>query len=231
MRYSGKGLSSLYCKYHSQFANRHGSVWKRSYTATELRDYRRTAERYFNAKENDRWVDVALAGLRGLLNTSGPNERPGDTIHLKPRDKARAALARLRAQHVPPMRLLIDAAAVVMALAEDNEKPADDGEFAKVQIAKLCLRKAGGYRYTRFGAAQPAANVVQFGALKVNVGHGQGAPAAKRWGIYTRSSGLMLRHLGEAVYEACEDAIGQHLSAMLQARRRWYDTQNAVAGE
>lgn len=225
MRFSGSGLSATYCKYHSQFANRHGSPWKRSYTALELRDYRRAAERYLNSKEKDRWVGVALSGLQGLLATSGPNERPGDTIHMRPRDKARAALARLRTQGVPAMRLLIDCAAVAMALAEDDAKPTDEGEFRNVQIAKLCLRKAGGYRYTRFGAAQPAPHVIPFGALKVNIGNGQ-LPAQKRWRIYTRSSGLVLRHLGQAVYEACEDAIGQHLGAMLEAKRRWYDMQN-----
>jgi hypothetical protein len=226
MRYAGKGLSATLCRFHSQYKARHGSTWKRSYSAAELEVYRATAERYVRARACDPWIVGTLAILQATLDAGGPNERPVDTIRMKPHDKARAVLARLRTKGVPSMRLLIECAAVAMALAEDRSKPHEDGdEFRNVQVAKLCLRKAGGFRFNRYGAQQQQDNGIQFGGFRVNVGKAQ---SAKRWAVYTGSRGLMLRHLGQMLYEPCEDAIGRHLEAMLEAKRKWYGGSEAA---
>ena len=58
---AGRGLSLTHCRYHVQKRNRHGSFWKGTYSATDLKDYRRAAERYLKAHADDFWIAAALA--------------------------------------------------------------------------------------------------------------------------------------------------------------------------
>ena len=64
---AGKGMSLYHCKWHIQKRNRHGSFWKGTYSAAQLKDYRRAAERYLKAHLDDFWIAAALTAIRATL--------------------------------------------------------------------------------------------------------------------------------------------------------------------
>jgi hypothetical protein len=112
---------------------------------------------------------------------------------MKPRDKARAALARLRRDDIPPERILAIHLAVAGALREDPVGPGTGGihdEYRVTQAAKAVHRLASG------------------------------PPSAR--GKYPRSAGLVLRHLGQALDRCCEHVMEQHLDAILALKAESY---------
>lgn len=188
---AGRGLSLYHCSFHIQFKNRHGSFWKGTYSAAELRPYRRAAERYLKTHRDEFWIAAALTALRSLMEGAGPVERVSDVLHfLTPPEKARAALARLRRRAIPPERLLAIHLAVTGAVAEDPIGPGGPpNEYRLTQVAKAVHRLASGYD----GFYGPRS-------------------AHER---YPRSSGLALRHLGRMLDECCEHVVREHLDAIL----------------
>lgn len=188
---AGKGLSVYHCRYHIQFKNRHGSFWKGTYRAAELRPYRRAAERYIKAHLADFWIAAALKALRSLMDSAGPVERVSEVLHfLTPPEKARAALARLRRAKILPERLLAIHLAVTGAVREDPIGPGGPAdEYRLTQIAKAVHRLASGY-HAVYGPTQ-------------------------RYDRYPRSAGLALRHLGRMLNECCEHVAREHLTAIL----------------
>lgn len=200
---SGNGLSLTHCRYHIQFKNRHGSFWKGTYCATELRPYRRAAESFINAHASDFVIADALSKLGLLLTHAGPNERVVDVIHSKsPERKARAALARMRTKKVPPERLLAIDLAVSACVHEDPIRGGGD-EYRLVQIAKAAHRQASGYHAV----------------------YGPGS----RYDRYPRSSGRALRVLGEMIDQCCDVAATHHLSAILKVKvARYGERKQAV---
>lgn len=195
---AGKGLSLTHCRYHVRWRNRHGSYWKGTYTAAQLSVYRKTAARYLGPRAaSDFWMAHALVALRGTLDGAGPVERAVDAKRMKPKQKARAVLARARANVVPPLRLLVNYLAVAMAVAEDPVQPgADRGEYRLTQIGKVVHRMASGEHSV----------------------YGPGL----RYDRYARSSGLALRHLGRMIEGACELVRDNHLAALLAHKAKWY---------
>lgn len=193
---AGKGFSVFHCRYHIQFKNRHGSFWKGTYRAAELQPYRRAAERYIKAHLDDVWIAHALNSLRNLMDSAGPVERVVDVLHqLKPPQKARAALARMRRAKVPPERLLAIHLAVTGAVREDPIGPGGPpNEYRLTQIAKAAHRQASGYHAV----------------------YGPGS----RYDRYPRSTGLALRYLGRMLDECCEHVADQHLKAILELKAR-----------
>jgi hypothetical protein len=196
---AGRGLSLYHCRYHIQFKNRHGSLWKSSYRAAELRPYRRAAERYLKANAGEFWIAAALQALRRLMDGAGPVERVSDVLHfLTPPQKARAALARLRRREIPPERMLAIHLAVTGAVAEDPIGPGGPpNEYRLTQIAKAVHRLASGYD----GFYGPRS-------------------AHER---YPRSSGLALRHLGRLIDQCCEHVAREHLNAILTLKAAYAD--------
>ena len=201
---AGKGFSLYHCRYHIQFRNRHGSFWKGTYRAAELRPYRRAAERYIRAHSADPWIATALASLRSLMDDAGPVERVVDVLHqLTPPQKARAALARLRRAKVPPERLLAIHLAVSGAVSEDPIRPGGPpDEYRLTQIAKAVHRQASGYHSV----------------------YGPGA----RYDRYPRSSGLALRHLGRMIEGCCEHVAAEHLKAILELKATLYGRRDTT---
>lgn len=191
---AGRGLSLTHCRLHVQAKNRHGSYWKKTYSAAALRPYRRAAERFIKAHPHDIWIVAALDALRGLMANAGPVERMVDVNErLSPHAKARASLARLRRAEVPPVRLLVAYLAVAGALAEDPIRPGGEpGEYRRVQAAKAVFRLASGY-------------------------HAVYGPNS-RYDVYPRSAGLALRHLGQMLEDACEHVREEHLAAILERK-------------
>ncbi len=198
---AGRGLSLTHCRYHVQKRNRHGSFWKGTYSAAELRDYRRAAERFLKTHLDDFWIAAALASLRATLDGAGPNERVVDTLTMKPPHKARAAFARMRVAGVPPLRLLTIYLAVSGAVIEDPIGPGDDGrEYRLTQVGKAALRTASGYHS--------------------NYGPGN------QYDRYPRSSGQALRLIGRTLEEACGHVMTEHLGAILAFKAEQYGARD-----
>lgn len=199
----GKGLSLVWCRFHVQRRNRHGDLTKGTYSATELRPYRRAAESYLKPRlGSDFWIAASLKALSGLLDSAGPNERVADVLRMPPALKARAALARMSSRGVSPLRLLVNHLAVTMAVAEDPIQPiGEPDEYRLTQIGKAALRMASGY-------------------------HSVYSPTS-RLDLYQRSSGLALRHLGEAIDTACEHVTQEHLANILALKVARYGEQRS----
>jgi hypothetical protein len=199
----GHGLSWTHCRYHVQFRNRHGSFWKGTYKAAELRPYRKATERYLKALADDFWIAAALKALRSLLDRAGPVERVVDVLSMAPANKARAALARLRRAGVPPECLLAIHLAVSAAVSEDPIRPGGNpDEYRLTQIAKAVHRQASGYHAV----------------------YGPGS----RYDRYPRSSGLALRHLGRMLDSCCEIVAAEHLTAILDLKAALYGAREQL---
>lgn len=187
---AGKGLSLTHCRFHIQHRNRHGSFWKGTYSASDLKPYRQTAESYLKAHLSDFWISHALLAIQGRLDGAGQVERIVDLKHMKPDRKARAAFARLRLAEVPPLRLLVDHLAITAAVKEDPIRPGGEpDDYRLTQIGKAALRKASGY-HSVYGPKN-------------------------RYDAYPRSAGQFLRIIGRKLDRACEHAAHYHLEAML----------------
>ncbi len=194
---AGKGLSLTHCRYHVQYRNRHGSFWKGTYRAADLRDHRRAAERYLKAHLDDYWIAAALKAIAGTLEGAGPNERVVDTLTMRPAHKARAAFARMRERSVPPLRLLIIHLAVSAAVKDDPIRPGDDGsEYRLTQIGKAAMRTASGH-HSYYGPGN-------------------------QYDRYPRSSGQLLRRIGWTLEVDCEQVAAAHLDAILAFRNENY---------
>jgi hypothetical protein len=174
-RSAGKGFSHTHCRYHVQFKNRHGSYSKGTYSAATLAPYRKAVRRFLAAHPPQR-----QGGLSGVFMVclSANYSSVLDARSRSPAVKASAVLARLRDSDVPHMRVLEAYLAVCTAVADDPIRPGGDpDEYRRVQAAKAVHRLASGERkdYGDYGS----------------------------YHRYSRSSGLMLRHLGVQLDDAC----------------------------
>lgn len=191
------GLSVFHCRYHVQFRNRHGSLWKGTYSRAQLSPYRRAAESFIRKNREDALMAMALGSLAHLLHYAGPVHLVHDTYQMKPPQKARAALARMRRQEVPVERLLAIYFAISAIISEDPVGPGSPAsEFRIVQTAKAALRQASGY-HSHYGPGNS-------------------------YHRYPRSSGLFLRHLGQAIEDCCTFAAERHLPAVLALKQKRY---------
>lgn len=185
MRSEGKGHAEFHCRYHVQFKARHGSHWCPTYLPRDYRPYEMAARDWLEANLDDPYVAITLANLRGLLN-NGREAVPAFRLRgLPPKDRAAIAFARLRKAHVEPLRL----AAIelgVNALIEDDKGSHRAREFRIVQVAKALHRLASGSHSE---------------AKKYFEGRN---PLKFKFDFYPKSSGLVLRVMGEAMERACE---------------------------
>lgn len=193
-RADGKGFSQTHCHYHVQFRQRHGSYWKTTYSADDIRPYREAANRFliYRWREND--TERALCGLRDLMNWEGRHIPLPELKTRSPDLKVKAALWRLNAAGVKPLQLLRDHLAISGAVHDDF---AGAEEFRLVQIAKAASRLASGWK--KEYAAAPA------------------------WVVNQRSAGLFLRGLGAKLEEACGFYTAEHLGGMLAVKREEFD--------
>jgi len=177
-------------------------LWKGTYPASELQPYRRAAESFLKANPSAPEIVAALSALHDLQYWAGPEQRMVDVLTMPPKRKARAFFARLRANEVPPSRLLAIHLAVTAAVAEDTIGPGGEpAEYRLVQIAKAAHRTASG---------------------------GTSGGVTYR---YARSTGLVLRHIGEALDDACGPVAKAHLDAILRLKaerhRLWLQAHRA----
>ncbi|MER9353605.1 hypothetical protein NKI61_09905 [Mesorhizobium sp. M0514] len=166
------GLDTRFCRQHSDHYSRHGSPYKRSYTAKELAPYRKAALAWLEANAEDRWVRNAVDRVETLYRTAGPHIEAFRLRGLSPEVRAKAAWARLRKAMIDPRRVVAAWLAVEMIIAADP-KAETKVEYKHVQAAKLVHKMASGSHKS----------------------WGDG-PDATELHVYPRSRGRLLRHLG-----------------------------------
>lgn len=193
---AGQGVSPSHCKYHVQWKSRHGSFWKGTYSAADLKPYQAAAERFLKDNPADFWVAAAIKATDAAMAGAGPAQRVVDLKWRGPDSKAAAAFARLREAEIPPERVLRVCLAVSAAVAEDPIRGGGDGsEYRRVQMAKAVNRLASGQHS-------------YYGDERYEAGYHR----------YPRSSGRFLRALGVRLATLCEHVVDAHLDAILAVK-------------
>lgn len=189
------GLDTRFCRQHSDHYSRHGSPYKRSYTAKELAPYRKAALSWLAANAEDQWVRNAVDRVETLYRTAGPHIEAFRLRGLSPEERAKAAWARLRKAKIDPRRVVAAWLAVEMAIAADPQADRKS-EYKRVQAAKLVHRLASGT-------------------------HKQwesGPGGSQELHVYPRSRGRVLRHVGTALEGACELLVQYREASLLGSR-------------
>ncbi|SCB52115.1 hypothetical protein GA0061098_1016169 [Bradyrhizobium shewense] len=204
MRAAGKGLAAFHCRKHIDHKARHGSHWHGTYSAAELRPYLTAATSYVRLRsESDRFIKAALNAVALLLEEAGPTEIATRLRGMSATRRARIALARLRVAGIKPERFVAIVLAVTALIEEDPDSHRTK-EFRTVQIAKSLHRLASG-THKRWPF----------------VDH-QGRQRQTELHAFPRSSGPVLRLIGEAVEQPCEWVVETHLSAVLALKVKRY---------
>lgn len=200
-RAAKQGLNAYICRHHQCYLQRHGSTWRNSPAAPTLRPYLAATLSYIGSQRTDPFINAALNGLQGIMDTSGPTEIATRLRGLPPAHRAQIALARLREAGIKPERLLAIALAVSALIENEPALVHRTREWRIVAIAKAAHRLASGYH--RVWEVRDA-----------------GGRVAQRTEMhaYPRSSGRVLRHLGEMIEKECELVIDHHLAGVLAVK-------------
>ncbi|MDX8458190.1 hypothetical protein [Mesorhizobium humile] len=179
-------MDTRFCRSHADHYARHGSPYKRSYRAREINPYRAAALTWLEANQNDTHVANAVDRVTTLLRTAGPHVEAFRLRGLSPQERAKAAWARLRKAGIDPRRVVAAWLAVEMIISDDPQAERK-AEFKQVQAAKLVHRMASG-THKRWGEG----------------------PTTTELHVYPRPRGRVLRHMGEALENACELLVEKH---------------------
>ena len=210
-RAAKKGLSAFTCRYHQAFRQRHGSAWCKSPSGSVLRPYTTAALAYIATRRSDPYISAALTGLDALMDAAGPVEIATRLRGLPPARRAKIALARLREANVQPERLLAIPLAVAALIEDAPDVVHRTQEWRVVAIAKAAHRLASGtHRHW-------------------SVPHHDGRQQRIELHAYPRSSGRVLRHLGEMIEKECELVIDHHLAAVLALKVARYGPHVAAS--
>ena len=196
-RASKAGLAVALCRKHLLHRQRHGSPWCPSPAAKALKPYVGAALSLIEAHRDDPLVTAAIAGLDSLMGSAGPVIIAPRLRGLPPDQRARIALARLREANVKPERLLAIAVAVHALIEEAPQVCHRIREWRVVAIAKTAHRLASGYH-------RVWESTDDNGRVRRTELH-----------AYPRSSGRVLRYLGEMIEKECEWVIDRHLAAVI----------------
>jgi hypothetical protein len=209
-RAAKQGLDGYHCRYHLQYKARHGSYFYASIRAGELKPYLAAASTWIQAHRDDYWVTTVLTGLKALLDGAGPVERVTDKRGLSPHHRAKVALARLREAGIKSDRLLAINLAI-SALIEEDPGSHRVREFRIVQVAKAAHRLASGYHKVW---------------EDVPIGDGR----TGTWAIheYPRSSGRVLRCLGQMIEDECDHVTDRYVNDVLALKVTRYGRHPAI---
>jgi len=138
-----KGLNRLYCRRHVDHYRRHGSYFKGSYGAGELRPYRVRATAWLEQHRDEPATVEALNAVSKLYRRVGPHVEAFRLAGKPPTDRANAIWASLRERGVDPVDVVACSLAVAMRIKDDLQPDWHD-EYREVQVAKLLHRMAGG---------------------------------------------------------------------------------------
>lgn len=182
---TGKGRAAFHCRYHVQFRARHGSHWCRTYRAAELRPYVIAASAWLAESPQLGPIRASVQELAHILAGAGRVD-PAMNLRGQPASyRTRVAFARLREAGIEPRRLL-SIYLGVCALIEDDLGSHRTREFKIVQAAKAVHRLASGTHrsWEMFNPLGPDIHTELH--------------------AYPRSSGLVLRKIGEKLEKAGE---------------------------
>lgn len=200
-RAARQGLNAFTCRYHQQFKQRHGSHWCRSPSAETLRPYIAAAGALLKSKAGDPFIVSALTSLSLTMASAGPVEIATRLRGLPPAQRAKIALARLQNAGIPPARLIAICLAVHALFEDAPEQVHRTREYRIVAIAKAAHRLASG-THKSWSVPQP-----------------DGSEKHIQMHAYPRSSGRVLRYLGEMIEKECEWVIDRHLAAVVAIKR------------
>ncbi|TIV73027.1 MAG: hypothetical protein E5V89_02435 [Mesorhizobium sp.] len=195
----GNGLARFLCRYHVQRKSRHGSHWHGTYQASELKPYLAAAKGWLDANHSANHVLGAIAEINHYLAGAG---RPEVAMNLRGQNaatRARMAFARLREAGVPAGRLVAIYLGVA-ALIEDDFGSHRTREFQLVQAAKVAHRLASG-THRRWLMWNPA---------------GQDIPVELH--AYPRSSGPVLRKIGEALAKGADPLVNRAVPEIIELK-------------
>jgi hypothetical protein len=210
-RAAKSGLAATLCRKHVLHKQRHGSPWCPSPTGSALKPYIKAALSFVDLHRKDPFVEAALSGLRGLMESAGPIVIATRLRGLPPDDRAKVALARLRERGVKPERLLAIGVAVHALIEEAPQVCHRITEWRIVAIAKAAHRLASGHHRVW------------------EMTDDAGRTHRTELHAYPRSSGRVLRYLGEVIEKECKLAIGQCLRDVLALKVARYGLHPAVA--
>jgi len=193
---TGDGLDTRFCRSHSDHYARHGSPYQSSFKASEINPYRRAAADWLTDNVGDRLVVNALVRIRGLLDRAGPHVEAFRLRGMSPKERAKAAWARIRHHNVDPRAVLAAWLAVEAKTAADPRSETKT-EFKRVQAAKIVHRLASG-THKRW----------PHGSGKVTELH-----------VYPASRGNVLRHIGEDLERAAELLAEAYVKKAPQPRK------------
>lgn len=187
-----EGLNHLYCRKHEDHYERHGSYTKKSYTASEINPYKKTALAWLKANKDDITVKLAIKGIEALYRNAGAHIEAFRLRGLSPQERAKAAWARLREAKVDPILPLAAMLAVELVILDDPQAERKE-HFKWVQAAKLVHRMASGShkRWEREG---------KDGKVYVEELH-----------KYPRSRGRVLIYIGQQLEKVAELAIQSYI--------------------
>jgi len=114
------GLDRRYCRSHADHLQRHGSVFKPSYTAIVLNPYRRASLAWLEKNRDNFWVDDAFKRVKGLYMNAGRHEEAFRLRGMKPPERAQVHWARLRRAEVDPYLVVAVWLAIEMVVKEDR---------------------------------------------------------------------------------------------------------------
>lgn len=209
MRAAGQGLASFHCKRHVERKARHGSHWHRSYRVDELKPYLLAAQSFIRPRlKTDPQIKEAVTRLALLLEQS-PYEIATRLRGLPAKTRADIAFGRLRKRSIKPERLLAIHLAIT-ALIEEDPGSHRVKEFRLVQVAKAVHRLASGYH--RVWPQQDK----------------NGRSFRIELHAYARSTGRVLRLIGQAIEERCEWVAEKHLLGVLALKVKRYGRHPAL---
>jgi hypothetical protein len=197
-RAAKSGLAIALCRKHQLHRQRHGSPFCPSPSATTLKPYLTAASLFIEAHRNDIFVKAALADLRDLLEFAGPVIIATRLRGLPPNQRAKVALARLREAEIKPERLLAITLAVHALIEDAPEACHRINEWTLVAVAKAAHRLASGFHRV-WELPDDQGRIVQ----------------RRERHTYPRSSGRVLRHLGQMIEKKCKRVIDNHLAQVV----------------
>lgn len=194
-----EGLNQRFCRKHEDFYKRHGSYYRTSYKAHEIKPYFNLALEWLRAHQALPTVHRAILAVKALYKNGGQHIEAFRLRGLTPHERARAAWARLRQAQIDPMRPL--AASLAIELMTLHHPDAEHNtHFKRVQKAKVIHRMASGthksWERTEYD-----------GKTRVTEIH-----------IYPRSRGRVLVHMGQDIELASELLVAYHLEEVWNSK-------------
>lgn len=203
MRAAGVGLAPFHCRRHVEHRARHGSLWRTSFRASELRPFVTAAIAYVGLRaSNDKFIAAAIGDMRRVLEDAGLVEIATRLKGMSATKRAKIGLARLRVEGVPPQRIVSIVLAVAALIEADATAPRAK-EFQTVQTCKAVHRLASGTH-----------------RVWVVEDH-QGRKRRTEMHAFPKSTGRVLREMGQMLEKPCEWVIEKHVAGVLAHRQRY----------